>query len=650
MKKSIVSGLVSLAFSVPAYTAETIEIDTVTIKANRFERKDTETTYTSEIHTEKQIAASGASTLYDYMAQQTSLNILSNIGNKATPGVNLRGYGNENGFQNVVITVDGQRLNNIDLTPQLLAGIPIGNIERIEISKGSGSVIYGDGATAGAIQIYTKAKTGATVSTSWGNYGQKNHYATAGVSTQYIDVSANLAHDSHDGFSRKDITGHHDQFTSNSQHAKLTIKPTDSLRFFTQGTSSRNDIHYVNPLTKQQFNQNPKTAKGTYPHQSFDTNQWQLGTEWDITKNLQFRAAHYNEDKFSEFVSSTPSTADAIYKNNEISLRFQNEVISAIAGYQYFDGERKRWSDFFGVTSDKTTKKNEAFFVQAEYLTDNWTISAGARDESVRYRFKPVINPFGTLPAKEKEDIDAWDIGANYRFNPELSVFANYNQAYQAPDIDRLFGFGFGFSGFIEPARVRTFNAGINHTAPNNRLKISAFHADLKNEIYLYQDPLLFLFKNTNLDKSHKYGLEIQDYYQFNAQLSASLLYNYVRAKIDRENDGGGSLNGSELPGAPKHSIVANLNWKFYDNASLNLNHTWRSRTYAYNDLFNNFDQKQAHYETTNLALHYQYKNLNFFAVVNNLFGRENSIQVADDAIYPVDFVRTWRIGMKADF
>ncbi len=650
MKIKMLVSAIMLAYLSPVFAAEDIELDEVTVKANRFERKDTETAYASEIHTEKQIAASGASTLYDYLAQQTSLNILSNIGNKATPGVNLRGYGNENGFQNVVITVDGQPLNNIDLSPQLLAGIPIGNIERIEISKGSGSVIYGEGATAGAIQIYTKAKTGVTVSTSLGNYGQKNHYASAGISEQFIDLSANLAHDSHDGFSKKDASGHHDQFTSNSQNAKLKIKPTDNLRFFAEGTSSRNDIRYVNPLSKAAFNDNARTAKGTYPHQSFDTDQWQLGAEWDITKNLQLRATHYNEDKFSEFISATPSTADAIYKSNEISLRYQNESVSTIVGYQAFDGERKRWSDFFGVTSDKTTKNNEALFIQTEYLTDNWTISAGARDEEVRYRFKPIINPFGTLPAKEKKSIDAWDIGANYRFNPAFSVFANYNQAYQAPDIDRLFGFGSGFNGFIEPARVKTFNVGMNHTTLNNRLKVSAFHADLKNEIYLFQDPLLFLFKNTNLDKSHKYGLEIQDYYQFNDQLSASLLYNYVRAKIDREDEGGGTLNGNDLPGVPKHSIVANLNWKFYENTSLNLNHTWRSHAYAYNDLHNNFDQKQAHYETTNLALHYQYKNLNFFAVINNLFGHENTLQVADDAIYPVDFARTWRIGMKADF
>src|SRR4051812_28130633 len=114
MKKSIIASLVSLAFTTASYAEDTvITTNDVTVKANRFEHKDTETTYASEIHTAKEIEVSGAATLYDFLAQQTLLNVSPNIGNRATPAINLRGYGTENGFQNVVITIDGQRLNNI---------------------------------------------------------------------------------------------------------------------------------------------------------------------------------------------------------------------------------------------------------------------------------------------------------------------------------------------------------------------------------------------------------------------------------------------------------------------------------------------------------------------------------------------------------
>lgn len=648
MKNKTIASLIGLAFASPFVSAEPLTLDDITVKVNRFERKDTETTYASEIHTAAQIEASGAATLYDYLAQQTSLNASPNIGNKATPAINLRGFGTENGHQNVVITIDGQRLNNIDLSPALLSGIALGNIERIEIAKGSGSVIYGDGATAGVIQIYTKNKTGVTLSSSLGNFGQKNSYLNAGLSEKYLDVSVNLAHDSHDGYSRKDITGHNDAFTSNSQNVKFKIKPLDNLRFNVEATSSRNDVRYLNPLTREQFKQDPRQNGGkAYTHQSFDSDQWRIGAEYDLNSQFRIAALHYQEDKFSEFVSSNPSSADSLYKGNDISLRYQNEFLSLITGYQDFDGERKSKSNFFGFSSsDNTTKKNQAFYISGEYRLDALTLSAGWRDESVKYKFSPILAPFGATAADNKEDIDAFDIGANYRFDESLSVFANYNRAYQAPDIDRLFNFSGGFNGFIDPAKAKTLNIGLNHVSQKNRLKLTVFRTNLENEIYVVPG----IFRNTNIDKSHKYGVEVQDFYQFNQDLSASVIYNYTRAIIDREDEGAGSFNNNDLPGVPKHSLVANLHYKFFEHAHLNLNHTWRSKAYAFNDFTNNFAFKQDSFQSTNIALSYQIKNLTVFTAVNNIFDQENSIQVQDNAVYPVDFVRTWRVGMKADF
>jgi len=650
MNKSIIASLVSLAFATPSFADTAITTNDVIVKANRFERKDTETTYVSEVHTAKQIETSGAATLLDFLSQQTSLNVLST--NKATASINLRGFGSENGNQNVVITVDGQRLNNIDGSSQLLAGIPLSNIERIEISKGSGSVIYGDGATAGAIQIYTKAKTGVTVNTSWGNFGQKNHAVSAGLSEQHIDLSATLAHDSHDGFSKKDETGHKDQFTSNSQNAKIKIKPTDYFNFFAEGTSSRNDTRFVNSLTKAEFKDDPrqvtkKPFSQTYTHQALNSDRWQVGAEYDLTDKLILKATHFREDKTSEFINFF-NTLNYDYEGNDLNLRYTDEQFSAIVGFQNFDGDRE-------ASNNVTTKDNKAYFASAEHkaawLAEGLTLSAGVRSEKVDYTFKPNLGQ----KLQQDENLTAWDIGANYKLTQEMSVFANYNRAFQAPDIDRFFNTNFftgvtSFNGFIKPAKVKTFNAGFNHTIANNSLKISAFHADLKDEIYLFQIPAAFFFQNTNLDESHKYGLEVQDSYTFNDALSASLIYNFTRAKIDKENENAGAFNGNDLPGAPKHTVVANLNYRFLGNAMLNLNHTWRSKAYAFNDLANNFDQKQDSYETTNLAVSYQYKKVNFYAAVNNIFAHENSIQIEDNAIFPVDFVRTWRIGMRADF
>lgn len=645
MKKSTFASLIGLVFTSSVFAAENIQIEDVTVKANRFEHKDTETTYASEIHTAKQIEASGAATLYDYLAQQSSITVLPYFGNKASPSIDMRGYGSENGFQNIVITVDGQRLNNIDLSPQLIGAIPLGNIERIEISKGSGSVIHGDGAMAGAIQIYTKNKTGVTVSTSAGNYGALSSYINAGISEQYIDLSASLAHDSHDGFSKKDIFGDKDKFTNNTQNVKLKIKPTDDLRFNVEGTSARVNTYYVGTLSEAEFKDNLRQNSGNqYTEQDYDVDQWRVGMEYDITPKLKMSATHFREDKRSEFVNFF-SESFYDYDSNDIALSYHGDEFSVIGGVQTFDGDRSAAAGFFSP-ANKTTKDNKAAFIQTEYrptwLSEALTLSAGARNEKVKYRYAPT--PGNKL--SDTENLNAWDIGANYRFTNTLTAFANYNQAFQAPDIDRFFTFFGTFNAFIDPAKSKTFNIGLNHTNSKNRLKATAFHTDLKDEIYF--NPVTFT--NTNIDASHKYGLELQDYFNFTDDLSAGLIYTYTRAIIDKEVVLGVEVKNKDLPGVPKHAITANLNYKFLDAGNINLSHAWRESTYAFNDFANNATQKQSHYESTNIAVSYRYKKVQLFAAINNIFEHENSLQVADDAIYPVDFVRTWRVGFKADF
>ena len=649
MKRSTIASFVALAFSTSAFATETINLSEIEVKDNRFNQRESETTYASEIHTSKQIEASGAATLYDYLAQQSSLNIGSSFGSKATPSINLRGYGGENGAQNVVIIVDGRRINSIDMVPQLIAAIPLGNIERIEISKGSGSVVYGDGATAGVIQIFTKNKTGVTVGTSFGNYGQQNHYINAGISEKYFDLSANLAHDGLAGYSNPDQSGNKDKSASDTQNVKLKLKPTADLNVFIEATNSNNDIRYPNTLSQAQFNANPRqSGSGTYTHQILDSQSWRLGASYNITPSINISGNYYKENKNVSYVPSAPSknTSDAY----DLLLSFCNETLSVTGGAKISNGSRDSGLDI-------TSKDSSALFSLIEYrplwFSDALTVSAGLRNEKVKYQYSPTIGS----QLNNDRSLNAWDVGANYRLSSALSLFTNFNQSFLAPDIDRFFATDFyqsppvtTFNGFIQPQQVKTINLGINQIVDSNRFKATVFYSHLNNEIFYFQDTAQDIYRNTNIDKSHKYGLELQDSYKFDEHLSTSLIYNFTRAIIDQENNSGGAFNGKDLPGAPKHSVVANLNYKFLEHATFNLNQTWRSTAYSYNDFTNTLLQKQSPYLTTNVALSYQYKNIQFFTGINNLFAHENSIQINDAALYPVDFVRTWRVGMKADF
>ncbi|MGA7800659.1 MAG: TonB-dependent receptor, partial [Gammaproteobacteria bacterium] len=108
------------------------------------------------IITARDIEASTATTLPQLLSEQPGVLTRSLYGNDAArTTVDIRGFGAA-ATQNTLILLNGRRLNDIDLSAVDFAAIPLSNIERIEIIRGGGAVLYGDGAVGGAINIITR--------------------------------------------------------------------------------------------------------------------------------------------------------------------------------------------------------------------------------------------------------------------------------------------------------------------------------------------------------------------------------------------------------------------------------------------------------------------------------------------------------------
>lgn len=635
-------GLISFAILARAASAGEIPLyqgDEILVTATRVTTPDTNAPYASEIHTRGMIEHSGAQSLYDYLAWHTSVNVLPSYGNTYAPKMDMRGYGIGDGYQNIVVSLDGLRLNNIDMAPQLIGAIPLADIERIEITKGSGSVMFGDGATAGSIQIYTRPRRGVSLQASAGNDGAQAGTVAAGAAGERFSASATADYSSLDGHKAPDATGQRDTSSNQTLRGKLEARPADGLKFYLDGASTRIDTRYPASLTLAQFEADPAQSAGkTYTHQLLESDLWRLGGELELGRGWKLAASHGQEDKLSRYLPSN-WTSSYDYVSDDLAVQYLGEKTKVTAGVQVFDGTRIS-------AADHTGKKNTGWYVQGQYLLEPFTLSAGARREKIEYDYSPIVG--SRLQADHS--LDAWDIGVNRRVDDQLSVFASYNHAFQAPDIDRFFVTDWfsgitSFNGFIKPAQVKTVNLGVNHVTAANRLKLGVFHASLENEIYF--EP--FTYSNTSIDKSHKYGLELQDSHRFGDRLKASLNYTYTRAIIDSENAGGGAYNGKDLPGVPRHGANLGLSWALGDKSSLNLAHVWRSPAYAANDFANSFAQKQAAYHSTDVAYRYKPKNIEYFVAVDNLFERENGMWIRDNVIYPVNFTRNWRIGFKAD-
>ncbi len=631
-KKTIYPSVVaSLLLATNLYS---YELSSVTITSSLIKTDEKNTTYATEIYTKEEIQSAKSKDLYDFLNSQTSLNIAPSYGNTFSQKIDLRGYGLGDGYQNVVITVNGRKLNNIDMQTQLLSAIPIDSIEKIEILKGSGSVQYGDGANAGAINITTNGKNDNYIKTYFGNNGTKNTTLSLGYNYENFIINGYIDYTSSDGDRQLNNTEKNNNYNRNKKF-DITYFPTNNLEIRAARSYSNMNIKYGGSLTLDQYNQNP-TQASSFTEQYFNSYVTDAGFTYNINNNYSFDFNFSDEDKLSRYSSGYQS--DYEYRSINSKLNIKKDNYNAVIGVDSFIGDRLG-------SYDTTSKDNKAIFTSIEYYLNNkTTLSAGARKEKVEYKYAPTS---GT-GLDDELSLNAYDIGLNYRFDESNSIFANYNKSFQAPDIDRFFTYG-SFNGFIKPAKVDNYNIGYTNIQKSNKLKVTLFRSNLKNEIYYYNTGDYLTSYNTNIDKSHKYGIELYDKYLLNDNLYTSLNYSYIISKIDNEDDGNGTYNGKDLPGVSKHNLTVNLGYTYKKLEAL-LSHTYRSSAYAANDFANNFTQKQEAYNSTDLSLTYNYKNIELFAKIQNIFDETNGLWIKDDAIYPVNFERTYYAGVKIKF
>ena len=630
-----------------------IQTEEIIVKNYKYDSKEGLSPYSVEIHSAKEIALAGSASLMDYLAQHTSLNIMPSYGDKSKPLIDMRGYGVESGYQNVVISVDGQRLNNIDMSSQLIGSIDISSIERIEIAKGTGSVKYGDGAMGGVIQIYTKDYNGYSLETAFGSSGTVKKIANAGFKGKKFNLSVNSTDDRHAGFSDRDVTGQRDNFQNKSQSAKLNIAASNDLLLNFGVSSSRINSYLKGPMTKEEFVNNPAQHSGaTYNNYDTDSDKYSTGLAYKVNKKLNVTADYYYEDKIYNATRAYGSLYTKDYKGLNLSAEYLEKNYTISTGLDYFDGERVDTTN-----AGTTTKDNIAIYIESEFqpnwLPEKAALSAGIRQERVDYTHSDATASYST-----HESLTAWDVGLNYVVDSQLSFFGNVNHAYQAPDIDRFFEGVYenwvwvrrDFNGFIKPSEVNTINMGVNHITQANKLKIVAFYSDLENEIVYINSTV----GNGNIDNSEKYGLEIHDTYKFNNKSNINLVYKYIEAKIGKNSDG--FIDGKTLPGVPKHSILANLQHKFSDQMQFNLSHTWKQRAFIMSDYANTNAQKAPAYSSTDANIDYevkrfpQFKKVRLYGSVTNIFEHKNALQGYADSLYAFNFSRAWMTGLKIDF
>ena len=138
-----------------------VAAEVTVLEVTRTDDSVADVTRSVSIISQEDIQNSTARSVPELLKSRAGIVISKVFDNPKGMSVDIRGFG-ETSRQNVLVLVDGRRANQIDFTGADWSAIPLSIVEQVEVIRGPSTVLYGDNATGGVINIVTK-KAGAGV-------------------------------------------------------------------------------------------------------------------------------------------------------------------------------------------------------------------------------------------------------------------------------------------------------------------------------------------------------------------------------------------------------------------------------------------------------------------------------------------------------
>jgi iron complex outermembrane receptor protein len=529
----------------------------VVVTATRFNDVDPGVAANISVITRQDIRNTPATNLPDVLSTRAGVDVRQfggAMGRNAT--VDIRGFGST-ATSNTLVLVDGLRLNPPDSGDIAWSSIPLESVERIEIIRGSGTVLYGDGATGGVINIITdkSGRPRAAVTATLGTYGYKGAdvQLANGNDKAYYNLFASYA----------DANGYRDNGQQDQQAASGRVgwlldrgevfadfavyKESAGQPGAIFSTAYRNDP----TSTRTPFDTTERNGYRVRPGVSYRVND-RLALEAELAQDhqkLDVRSVFYAIDRSRDTTSFTPR------------LRWRHDLgalpSETVIGFDYYDGEFT--ADNTGFADQHASQESSAFYLQnITKLTQNLSLTLGSRTQRMKQTARQdAYAPFGT-PAESGRATrtkTAYDLGLSYA-RDDWRVYGKTGTSFRFANLDELFGFdpltGFPvFAGDLKPQHGTTNEIGGSIAVGPTTIRASVFQLDLDDEIGLNA-----LFANTNFPKTRRKGGELEADWKLAESLQARLSYAYTDAYF-RE----GAYSGNEMPLVPRNLASAQLTW-----------------------------------------------------------------------------------------
>lgn len=419
--------------------------------------------------TREDIATRQTTTLADLLQQEAGLVVNTNGGPFTSTGLFLRGSAGKQ----VLLLVDGVRVNDASQGAFDLSLLRADDIERIEIARGPYSPQYGSDAIGGVVQVFTRRSARAEASVRAGRFNTQEYSVGArlgdadnglGVRAGYIDSDGHnntrpssfaFAPDTDGGLARTaQLSGQ--TRVGEDTRASFSTNWRDSHTEFDQG------------LSEQEFG----TASARLEQGLTDTWRHSLQLGW-MRNQLDTDG---RGDPWAPYFSRFQTERNTLSWLHQVEW---TEGWNAVAGVDYEDERAESRDLLTGLSAIDSRLQNAGVFLTQHGQAGRYSGSASVRADD--------HDSFG------RHSTGSLTLAA--QLHPSTRLYAAYGSAFRAPSANDLYypgdpSFCFpltpGVSCYagnpaLQPEKSRSGEVGIEVRESSRRVRVSAYRNRVRN-------------------------------------------------------------------------------------------------------------------------------------------------------------------------
>jgi len=451
---------------------DALKLPDVVISANRQVQARNDSSAANTVFTRDDIDRLQPTSVTDLLSRVPGVQVARTGGRGSLPGIYIRGT---KSAQSLVL-VDGQRIANTTSGDSGLQYLNVDQIERVEVLRGSRSVIYGSDAIGGVIQIFTRrnAEQGLQPRLKLGFGSHQTWERSLGLSggdehTRFnlgasLDETAGI-NASHASFASD---GDRDAYRNQSISLNLSHAINDALEVGFNLLDNRGKSEYDNSFGRydaasgQSVGQKPYTdytvsSASGYVDAKLNE-RWQSRLELGHSENRDTK-----RDKLSADFSVFNTYRDSLNWQNDLTLDDQNSLILGGDGYE---------DRFNGSTAfTENSRWNRAAFVQHRFHSERFSTELGLRRDQNQQ--------FGSQ--------NSWSGTLTVPINPDNDVLLSYSEGFRAPTFNDLYYPDTQYSNpNLQPETSKSYELQWrSQLSDSTRVEASLYRTDLSNAIIL---------------------------------------------------------------------------------------------------------------------------------------------------------------------